>query len=283
MSPIATSALEHCSELALTPGSLFEFTSRFIPTARQQQLLALYALTQSIGSIPFMASDDAVKWAKLKWWSKELVAEPGAPSRHPALRALWESGARQQLDNGCLLKLVNDAAVQIDVVPAADEKALFEHLAVQGETPVALELALDGVEIDASALSLMAAASGLLMLISGASAHGGKSGPGLPLDLMAKYQLEPDLLVQQPASAELQSAIVQLAGRGIEWFDKGMAGLDVGTLAGSGIHLQLRWMLETRLLQRICKQPEKSFANGFRFGPADAWLAWRLCRRLGRL
>lgn len=262
----------------MLPGSLFEFTSRYIPADRQQQLVALYALTLSIGSIPGAPTDDSVKWAKLKWWSEELVAEPDSPSRHPVLRALWQSGARQQLDDGLLLRLVSDAIMQIDTVPDAHEKAMFKRLAAKGETGILLELSLDQAEIETQELNSLAAASGLFAMISGFFASRQSNALHLPLDLLARYQLTATQLEKDPPGSELTAVVSHLANSGIEWFSQGLSGLD----ASPGMHLQLRWAMEARLLARIGKCTGTNLHKGHRFGPSDAWFAWRYCRNLGR-
>jgi len=262
----------------MLPGSLFEFTSRYIPADRQQQLVALYALTLSIDSIPGAPTDDTVKWAKLKWWSEELVAEPDSPSRHPVLRALWQSGARQRLDDGLLLRLVSDAVMQIDAVPDAHEKAMFERLAAKGETEILLELSLDQAEIETQELNSLAAASGLFAMISGFSATRQSNELHLPLDLLARYQLTATQLKKDPPGAELADVVSYLANSGIEWFSQGLSGLG----ASPGMHLKLRWVMEARLLARISKSSGINLHKGHRFGPSDAWFAWRYCRKLGR-
>jgi len=279
MSDVSQLELEHCKELAMPPGSLFEFTSRYIAAGRQQQLTALYALIQSVGSIPTTSTDDSVKWTKLKWWSEELLAEPSAASRHPVLRALWQSGARHKLDNALLLQLVSDALAQIDATPDAHEQAMFERLAQKGETGISLELALDGVETDVLALQGLAAASGLFAMISGYSIDRQAGNLRLPLDLLAKHQLTITQFEQDPPGAELVNAISYLADTGIEWFRQSMAGLDDSAC----MHLKLRWAMEVRLLGRFSQNAGAVLGRGNRFGPSDAWFAWRYCRKLGCL
>jgi len=275
--------LEHCKELVMVPGSLFEFTSRFIPVTRRQQLLALYALTQSVGSIPVAAVDDAVKWAKLRWWSEELVAEPTSRSRHPVVRALWKSGARRGLDNGLLLRLVNEAVLQIDAVPDADEKAMFERLSVQKEPEILLELALDGDKIETQALACLAAATGLFAMISVFLANRQAANLHLPLNLAAKYQLGKVDFAQQAPASELAAAVSQLAGKGVEWFAQGALLWRASGPPPTCTHLQLRWAMEARSLARLSKRPGSYLRTGNRYGLTDAWFAWRFCRGLGRL
>lgn len=281
MPQVSPLELEHCKELVMSPGSLFEFTSRFISHTRQQQLLALYALTQSIGSIPDAPVDDAVKWAKLKWWGDELLSEPDAPSRHPVLRALWQSGARQHLDNSLLLQLVSDAVMRIDNAPDADENAMFARLETRGETEVLLELALDDVTIDAQSLGYLAAASSLYDMISAYRARPGSDTLQLPLDMLAKYQLKPAQLGGQSPAQELLIILSQLAAKGVEWFAQGSVSLDTAMPAACCVHLQLRWMMEARILARRSRRVAAYLRHGDRFGPTDAWQAWRFCR--GRL
>lgn len=268
--------LQHCKELAMPEGSLFEFTSRYVPTGRQQQLLSIYALVQSVGSIPTASTDDSVKWTKLKWWSEELLAEPSAASRHPVLRAMWQSGARHQLDNALLLQLVSDALVQIDALPDAHEKSMFERLAAKEETGILLELALDGIEIKAPALQSLAAASGLFAMISGFSNDRRSASLCLPLDLMAKHQLTGIQFEQDPPAVELVAAVSQLADSSMKWFSQGLQALD-GSTPG---HLSLRWAMELRLMGRFSQKAGVMLGDGNHFRPSDAWFAWRYCRKM---
>ena len=177
--------IDHCRELALVPGSVFEFTSRFLPTGKLEPLLALYALRQAVSTIPKGPADDLIKFTKLKWWSEEFIAAPDASSRHPILRALWQSGARAHLSNSLLLGMVGDALSEIDFVPYGDENDLFERQAASGATEIMLELALDDTEIDSQTLNFLGAATGTFRLISNFSAKHVSETTQLPLNLLA--------------------------------------------------------------------------------------------------
>ena len=276
--------LEYCSDLAMPPGSLFEFTSRFLPADRRESLLALYALMQAIGKIPHSPVDDSVKWAKLKWWSEELVAEPDSSSRHPVLRVLWLSGARSYLNNDLLLRMLSDAVMQIDVAPDRDENAMFERLTGLGSTEIQLELALDKTEIDTGNLRFLAAASRLSQIIASFSAHQQFETGQLPMNVFAKYNVSAAQLEQKLYPDKLAQILAQLAGYGLDWFSKGLSGLkfnqDTGVQSGPGSHLQLRWAMERRHLSFIRKDAGRFLDEGKRYGPADAWFAWRFLRRL---
>ena len=282
MNSIAPTELDHCSELALLPGSLFEFTSRFLAADQLEPLLALYALKQSVSTIPHSPVDDLVKWAKLKWWSEEFTADPVSPSRHPVLRALWRSGARDQLNNDLLQRLISNAIMQIDAIPNRDEIAMFERFAILGSTEIQLELALENADIDKQNLNYLGAASSLSHVLSGFTANRQPLIEQIPLNVLAKYNLSAAQLEQQLHPVELTQIIVQLAETGLEWFSKGLSGLVISPTNAVCTHLQLRWAVERRHLAVIKKNASKFVDAGKHYGPADAWFAWRLVRRLRR-
>lgn len=272
--------VDYCSELALLPGSVFEFTSRFLPPAEFEPLLSLYALKQAVGSIPQSHTDDSVKWAKLKWWSEELMAEAGSSSRHPVLRALWLSGARARLRDPLLLRLVSDALSQIDRVPDSDENVMFERLGELGGTEVQLELALDNAQIDPGSLKFLGAASSCFQLISSFSAGHLSETQRLPLSLLAKYNVSATDLEQGANTTELTHIVSQLTENALNWFAEGKSGLKLNAEPPAGKHLRLRWEMEKRCLESIRQDTPGFMATGKRFGPADAWFAWRFVRKI---
>ncbi len=273
-------ALDYCSELALLPGSLFEFTSQYLTSGQREPLLALYALKKMVADIPHTNVEDSVKWAKLKWWSEELSADPGAPSRHPVLRALWSSGARATLENTLLQQLVSDAVMQIDAVPVSDVNALFERLSATGSTDVLLELSLDDARIEAGKLNYLAAATELSRVISGFATNPQSAITQLPLSLMAKYEISNHQFDNKLYPVELLPVIEELVACGLNWFAEGRAGLSDTLKSGASRHLQLRLAMENRRLLAMHKNNDSVFESNKRYGPGDAWFAWRLLRKL---
>jgi len=284
----ASSSIEqaHCRELAMPAGSLFEFTSRFVPAGRLESLTAVYALVHVVGSIPLSSVEDPLKWAQLKWWSEELAADPDSPSRHPVLRALNSSGARKLIDSSLTQRLVNSAATQIDDTPDCDQAAMFERFANQGASGILMELALESVEINNVNLRYLAAASGLHAFVSRFSGDHRPAAQRLPLDVLARFKASTADLQQQSAPAELARIVGYLAARAEEWFAAGLSGLRVCAVPDSGAagtHLQLRWAVEKRRLVRIGNDAGGFLGAGERYGPSYAWFAWRFLRRLNRL
>lgn len=280
MASITAVELEHCRELALAPGSVFEFTSRFLPRDKFDPWLAKYALKQAVGSIPKGNVDDSVKWAKLKWWSEELVADPEAPARHPVLRALWLSGARAKLDNSLLLRLVSDALAQIDKAPDSDENAMYDRLSEPGSTDIQLELSLEGAEIDEQRLKMLGAATGLFSLVSSFAANHLQETSGLPLNVLARFSVSVPELEDGTHGRELAQIIEHLAGQSLAWFEEGVSGLAIEPHAATASHLRLRWAMEQRRLREIRRDASGFLASGKRYGPTDAWFAWRFLRKL---
>ena len=281
MAEFSSVELDHCRELALLPGGVFEFTSRYLANEKLASLLAIYALGQAIGTIAQDPIDEAVKWAKLKWWSEEITAPPDASSRHPVLRALWQSGARANVEDVLLLRLVGDALSQIDAAPDPDESAMFERQAALGATGIQLELALDNADISSRSQRYLGAATSMFRLISSFSVNRRSETVRLPLSILAKHSVNAEQLETEPHAAELVQIVVQLTENALDWYSKGAAGLEMNPEASACTHLQLRWAMERRRLTVIRKDPEGFLKAGKRYGPADAWYAWRFLRTLG--
>jgi phytoene/squalene synthetase len=277
---IAPVEFDHCSELVLLPGSLFEFSSRFLANDQLDSLLALYALKQSVSTIPLAVTEDEVKWAKLKWWHEEILADPASPSRHPVLRALWQCGARDKLDNTLLQRLISNAILHINAMPDSDENAMFERFSASGATEIELELALDDGEIDSLNLNFLGAATGIFRTISLLSDNDRSEAARLPLDVLAKYNVSAAMLEQESDRDELAQMVEQLARLGLEWYSEGMSGLKISPNKGTCPHLQLRWAMEKRRLAVITEDAGRFLQAGVHYGPADAWFAWRFLRNL---
>lgn len=277
-------ANDHCRELALKPGSLFEFTSQFVPGESMPSLLAVYALKSAICPIPHSAVDDSVKWEKLKWWGQELMAEPDGAARHPIILALVDSGARARLDDATLIRLVAASLEQVDAPPAGDEKALFERFSNFGLAESHVELALDDARLNTSGLRHCSAASTLYSVMAGFAPGQTVLADRLPLSMMAKHGLTNDMLDRSPYPDAVGHLVEDLARLGLAWFSEGR---DKASTSGkamqtgaAGQHLRLRWAVEERLLSSISKDAARFLQKGVHYGPRDAFFAWRFSRRM---
>lgn len=279
MSEISSVELEHCKELAMPPGCLFEVSSRFINSEQRDQLLAIYALNQSIASIPLIVADDTVKWTKLKWWSEELCAEATAPERHPVLRALQHSGARSYIDNAVLLQLVSDAVALIDAFPDADSQGLLEKLGRIGETDILLQAALGDVTIGEPLLQSMSIGTGVYWLVSLLLNDYVNHIQLLPLAWLAEFKVKPDELKVRPPATALISMMKRLAQLGADSFTSGLANDEAGQLKQVPLHLRLSWSLQSRALKRVALHPHRYFNRKSAYGLSDVWFAWKYCRR----
>lgn len=285
MAQDSTLELDYCRELALQPGSLFEFTSQFLKAEALEPLLIIYALTQSICNIPDQPIDDAVKWEKLKWWGEELLADPDSPARHPVLRAMKQSGAREKLDNSLLFSLVGESIGQIDAAPVGDKSALYERFSDIGLTQIRLELALDGAEIVSGNPKTLAAASRLFKVVSSFAPGHRSQTEHIPMSFLAKYGVRAEGLGRSGSSAELIPIFADLVSLCLEWYSTGCNDLLLSSELSPanqvpGLHLRLRWAMERRQLMNVQKNIEKFLKAGMRYGLGDAWFAWRFLRKL---
>lgn len=271
---------DHCRDLAIIPGGVFELTSRFLSADELEPRMALYAFRQAVSTIPYSPVDDSVKWTKLKWWGEELMAAPDAVSRHPVLRSLWQTGARRKLDDALLLRMVGDALSEIDVAPPGDEADLFKRHSELGATEILQELALDDAELETQSLEFLGAATSMFHFISRLLAVRASDTARLPLSLLAKHNITAEQLEQKAYATELAKVLEQLTELALDWYSEGVQGSGAGQNACASKHLQLRWALETRRLAAIRRDPRGFIGAGKRFGPADAWFAWRFLRKL---
>ena len=169
---------------------------------------------------------------------------------------------------------------EVDITPDADENGLFERLAALGGTEILLELALDDADIDSQSLDFLGAATGSFRLISSFSANRPSGVARLPLSLLAQYSVSSEQLVQESQKTELINIIEHLAENARDWYSKGLSGLSIDRKAPVFTHLQLRLAMENRRLNVIRKDAGGFLEAGKKFGPADAWFAWRFLRRL---
>lgn len=260
-------------------GSMFELGSRFLGAEVTAQLLATYALRHSISAIPLSSIDDTVKWAKLKWWSEELAADSSGAERHPVLRALDHSGARQQLQNNLLLRLVADAVAQIDSFPDADSQTFLQRLASLGETDILLESALGESVISEAILDSMSLATGIYSCVLLLLNDYPNKVQLLPLDWLAEFQVKAEDLKGRPPASELQSLVSRLAGQGADAFRTGFEAAGTEQLSHIPMHLRLRWSLEARFLERVKRNAEHYFGRKRAYGLTDVWFAWKICRQ----
>ena len=258
-----------CKELSMQPGSLFELTSRFVKPERREALVALYALQHSIGSIPDIRTDDAVKWAKLEWWSRELASDSTSLSRHPVLRLLYTTGAREKLDNALILRLVSDAVSQIDVSPCPDEATMFQTCAADGETATMMELALDGVQISRRSLRSLCAATSLYRLVLKLVEGRDLQNHSVPLYLQAKFEVTLNELRQKPPPDEYMEIVCHLVEKASQWYREGLKACVFTGGHGSGAHLQLRWAIEQRWLARVGNNIHWVEDKRLKLGPAE--------------
>jgi phytoene/squalene synthetase len=273
-------ALDHCRELVLQPGGTFEFSSQFIPGDAMPQILAVYALKQAVASIPYTHVDDVVKWEKLKWWGQELLADSSLASRHPIIRALVESGAREKLDDVLLVRLVSSALEQVDAAPASDEHAMLERFTNTGLAESRLEYALDDLQSEPEGFGQLAAASTLFGVICSFLPGRQPQVERLPLNALAKHGVTQDVLAMKPFPAEVLRLFEDCVELALSWYAAGRKQARGKPVGVAETHLRLRWALESRCLTRVQKNTERFFRQGMRYGPGDAFFAWRYLRHL---
>ena len=117
-------------------------------------------------------------------------------------------------------------------------------------------------------------------LISSFAAKHRRETARLPLSVLAKHNVSATELEENTHAAILAQIIEQLAEQSLEWFGAGLSDLKISPHSAASSHLQLRWAMEIRRLNEIRRDAPGFLEAGKRYGPADAWFAWRFLRKL---
>ena len=88
-------------------------------------------------------------------------------------------------------------------------------------------------------------------------------------------------LAQDGNTTELSQIIAQLVESSLGWYANGLTAFGSDAESSATKHLRLRLEMEKRRLESIKRQVPAFLESGTRFGPADAWFAWRFVRKAG--
>ncbi len=79
---------QYCQEKCATSGSSFYYSSLFLPPARRQAIMALYAFCREVDDVVDECNDPALASTKLAWWRMEVERIASKQATHPVGLAL---------------------------------------------------------------------------------------------------------------------------------------------------------------------------------------------------
>ncbi len=79
---------QYCQEKCATSGSSFYYSFLFLPPARRQAIMALYAFCREVDDVVDECNDPALASTKLAWWRMEVERIASKQATHPVGLAL---------------------------------------------------------------------------------------------------------------------------------------------------------------------------------------------------
>lgn len=79
---------QYCQEKCATSGSSFYYSFLFLPPARRQAIMALYAFCREVDDVVDECNDPALASTKLAWWRMEVERIASKQATHPVGQAL---------------------------------------------------------------------------------------------------------------------------------------------------------------------------------------------------
>lgn len=115
---------EYCKEKAAASGSSFYYSFLFLPKAKRQAIIALYAFCREVDDIADECKDVSVARIKLAWWRTEIAHLYAGKPQHPVSKALAEAINRYRLDEEHFLEIIDGMEMDLDQNRYADFKQL---------------------------------------------------------------------------------------------------------------------------------------------------------------
>jgi len=270
---------EYCRERVLVPGAPLTVFEHFLDRDYTARLIPLRAMLDKIATVPDEVSELAVGQAKLAWWLEEIARLQQGEPRHPAARAVQDSGAMAGIVPEILTNLAQALVMQPD--PFETTGQLLAHGQRVGGAVARLEAALGGGDEPCTqAFASLGAARYLAGRLRRIPLDRKRGIRWLPLDLQARFQISTS---NQPAGTQQSEAwqglIRELCQLARQESRAGRAELQPG-LGAALPYLRIQHSLDERWLERVEARPEQLAGRPLQLGRFNMLLiAWREARR----
>ena len=115
---------EYCQDKAVSSGSSFTSTFRFLPKEKREAMTVLYAFCREVDDVVDECSDANVARTTLNWWRNEVAAVYGGKPTHPVCLALVPVVTQFNLAKEHLLEIIDGMEMDLDQPRYADFKSL---------------------------------------------------------------------------------------------------------------------------------------------------------------
>jgi 15-cis-phytoene synthase len=197
---------QYCQEKAAPRGSRLYYSTLWLAQEQQRAVIALYALRRELIEGLEAASDPGVASAKLLWWRNELTAALGGQPRHPVMHALAPALARFALPAERLSELFDGAQMDLDYNRYPDFATLEVYCQRTGGVLAQLcAQVLYGNQAQTLSFARpLGTALELTDMVANLGEHARRNRIYLPLDELARFDLETDDIIALREDARLE-------------------------------------------------------------------------------
>lgn len=111
---ILLTPLEYCKQKVAHSGSSFVISFRFLPKAKREAMLVLYAFCREVDDVVDTCSDPHVAQTTLNWWRAQLAAVYDGQPDHPVCQALQPVVAAYALPQSEFLDIIDGMQMDLE-------------------------------------------------------------------------------------------------------------------------------------------------------------------------
>jgi 15-cis-phytoene synthase len=114
----------YCQEKAVSSGSSFYYSFRFLPPERRRAITAFYAFCREVDDVADECHDQTLAQAKLAWWRNEVARLYAGKPEHPVTQALQGAIGPYHLPEDAFGQIIDGMEMDLGLVRYPDFKAL---------------------------------------------------------------------------------------------------------------------------------------------------------------
>ncbi len=269
---------EYCKEKAATSGSSFYYSFLFLPKAKRQAIIALYAFCREVDDIADECKDVSVARIKLAWWRTEIAHLYAGKPQHPVSKALAEAINRYRLDEEHFLEIIDGMEMDLDQNRYADFKQLQLYCYRVASVVGLLSVQIFGFK-DRKTLKYahdLGMALQLTNIIRDVGEDARRNRIYLPLDELKKFGVNEAEILNSQASDKIKELLEFQIERAETFYDRALRELPAEDRKTQRTGLMMAAIYRTLLREIKADNPTQVLNARISLPPLRKfWLAWK--------
>ncbi len=269
---------EYCKEKAATSGSSFYYSFLFLPKAKRQAIIALYAFCREVDDIADECKDVSVARIKLAWWRTEIAHLYAGKPQHPVSKALADAINRYRLDEEHFLEIIDGMEMDLDQNRYADFKQLQLYCYRVASVVGLLSVQIFGFK-DRKTLKYahdLGMALQLTNIIRDVGEDARRNRIYLPLDELKKFGVNEAEILNSQASDKIKELLEFQIERAETFYDRALRELPAEDRKTQRTGLMMAAIYRTLLREIKADNPTQVLNARISLPPLRKfWLAWK--------